>query len=415
MRENWIHYVDKWLQQNPGTIHKMGRKKQSSARKVAVKKKASIPVAKAVSGSRGLPRTLEGCRKQIDSIDSRIIELLDQRARVARRVGQIKDRAGRPMFDAGRHIQKLNRMAQRGAGEFPSDGLRLVFGEIMSACLSLEAHQMIGFLGPVATFSHIAASRAFGRSVSYEPMGSIREIFEAVEKEWIQFGIVPIENSTGGVIHTTLDELMNSTLAICAEIHTPIHHNLMSRAKSMAGIRKVCTHPQILSQCREWLQKNLPKVAQIEVASSGEGVKLALKNKTIAAIGPDLASKINNLPIMKKRIEDRKDNITRFLIIGHQSPAPSGHDKTSIMFSIKDEPGGLKRLLAPFSDRGINLTKIESRPSRRRAWDYIFFVDLLGHMDDKPVIEALEKMKPYTTFVRILGSYPLDKRHTAHF
>ncbi len=389
--------------------------KKSPARKKPVKKRASKPSSQTASKGKGLPRTLEGCRKRIDTIDSQIIELLDKRACVARQVGHIKDRVGRPMFDAGRHIQKLNTMARRGAGDFPSDGLRLVFGEIMSACLSLEAHQSIGYLGPEATFSHIAATRAFGRSVSYEPMGSIREIFEAVEKSWIQFGIVPVENSTGGVIHTTLDELMNSSLSICAEIHTPIQHNLMCRAKTMARIQKVCTHPQILSQCREWLQKNLPHAAQIEVASSGEGVKLALKNKTIAAIGPDLASKIHNLPILRRRVEDRKDNITRFLIIGHQSPSPSGQDKTSIMFSIKDEPGGLKRLLAPFSDKGINLTKIESRPSRKKAWDYIFFVDLLGHMDNKPLIKALEEMRPHTNFVRILGSYPLDTQNTTNF
>ena len=353
------------------------------------------------------PATLEECRRQIDRIDRGLIELLDERARVARRIGQIKRGQGRGFFDAGRHIEKLNAIAQRGAGDFPTEGLGLVFGEILSACLALQQPQRVAFLGPEATFSHIAAVRAFGRSVDYTPYGSIPEIFEAVEKEWVDFGIVPIENSTGGVIHTTLDELMTSSLSICAEIHTPIRHNLLCLGE-LSDIRKVCTHPQILSQCREWLKAHLPGAAQVETASSGEGAALAAADRTIAAIGPELAAKLHGLPIRVRRIEDRKDNITRFIIVGHQSPLPSGNDKTSLMFSIKDVPGALRQLLSPFSNRGLNLTKIESRPSRRRAWDYIFFVDVAGHMLDPALIEALEELKPYTTFLRVLGSYPVD-------
>jgi chorismate mutase/prephenate dehydratase len=177
-------------------------------------------------------------------------------------------------------------------------------------------------------------------------------------------------------------------------------------------IGKVCTHPQILSQCRDWLRAHLPNASQVETSSSGEGARMAREDRTIAAIGPELAAKLHGLPILVKRIEDQKDNITRFLIIGHQSPPPSGNDKTSIMFSIKDEPGALKRLLTPFSDRGINLTKIESRPSRRRAWDYIFFIDMRGHMTEKLIVEALEELKPHTTFMRVLGSYPMDTGET---
>ncbi len=354
-----------------------------------------------------LPNTMEGCRREIDKVDAGIIELLDKRARVARRIGEIKKREGRAAMDAGRHIEKLNQTATRGSGDFPADGLRTVFQEIMSACLTLQATQKIAYLGPEATFSHIAAVRAFGRSIDYAPVGSIHEIFESVEKHWVNFGIVPIENSTGGVIHTTLDELMLSPLSICAEIHIPVHHHLLCKGK-LEGIKKVCTHPQILSQCRNWLRTNLPNAAQVETSSSGEGAKLAVKDKTIAGIGPELSARIYKLPILVSRIEDVKDNITRFLIIGHQSPGPSGHDRTSIMFSIKDEPGALKRLLSPFSERGINLTKIESRPSRRRAWDYIFFVDMHGHMTDPDITAALEEMRPHTTFLRVLGSYPLD-------
>ena len=370
------------------------------------RKKSAQPIKRSGAKKR-LPRTMEGCRKEIDTIDKGLLELLDKRACVARRIGEIKRTAHRDMFDAGRHIEKLNAIARRGSGEFPREGLRLVFGEILSTCLSLQEVQQVAYLGPEATFSHIAAVRAFGRGADFKPYPSIPEIFRAVEKNWVHFGIVPIENSTGGVIHTTLDELMLSPLQICAEIHIPVRHNLMCLGP-MDKIKKVCTHPQILSQCRNWLRSHLPDVVQIETSSSGEGAGMAAKDKTIAVIGPDLAAKIYELPILCRNIEDCRDNITRFLIIGHQSPGPSGNDRTSVMFSIKDEPGALKQLLTPFSERGINLTKIESRPSRRRAWDYIFFVDMSGHMTDKPIVEAIEQMKPHTTFLRVLGSYPMD-------
>jgi chorismate mutase/prephenate dehydratase len=350
---------------------------------------------------------LDACRVRIDEIDSDLIELLDARARVARRVGEIKRETSREPFDAGRHLEKLNAIARRGAGDFPVAGLRLVFGEVLSACLALQAPQVVGYLGPEATFSYIAAVRAFGRSVEYKPCPSIPEIFNAVEKDWINYGIVPVENSTGGVIHTTLDALMNSSLSICAEIHIPVRHHLMCRGP-LKGIQKVCTHPQILAQCRNWLRAHLPNAIQMEMASSGEGAKLARKNKTIATIAPEIAAKLHDLPILARNIEDQNDNITRFLIIGHQSPAPSGHDKTSIMFSIKDEPGVLKKILTPFSDLALNLSKIESRPSRKRAWDYIFFIDVNGHMNDPAIQQALQAMKPCTTFIRVLGSYPID-------
>lgn len=375
------------------------KNKKTAARAKGAAKK-SAPKAKR-------PSTLLGCRKEIDRIDQSIIELLDERAQIAMRVGEIKHKSGQSMYDAGRHINKLNEFASRNAGIFPTDGLRHVFGEILSACLALEESQKIAFLGPEATFSHIAAVRAFGRSASFEPMASIPDIFDAVEKNWVHFGLVPIENSTGGVIHTTLDELMTSSLSICAEIHIPIRHNLMCKGQR-DEIKKVATHPQILSQCREWLMRNLPKAAQIEMSSSAEGMKWALKDKTVAGIGPELASRLYDLPMLARSIEDRSDNITRFLVIGHQSPNPSGHDRTSIMFSFKDEAGALERLLRPCAARDINLTKIESRPSRRRAWDYVFFVDLRGHMTDKAISTALEEMKPHTTFLRVLGSYPMD-------
>lgn len=380
--------------------------KSTPTRKRAAKP-AAVPAATPRSTAESRLPTLEACRARIDAIDLQFIELLDARARVAQRIGQIKSAEGKATFDAGRHLAKLNEIAQRGSGDFPVQGLRLVFGEILSACLALQAPQTVGYLGPEATFSHIAAVRAFGRSVDYQPCGSIPEIFEAVEKETVHYGIVPIENSTGGVIHTTLDELMNSNLSICAELHIPISHNLLCRGP-FTGIKKVCSHPQILSQCRNWLRAHMPGVPQVETSSSAAAAAMAVKDKHIAAIGSELASRMLDLPMLFRRIEDRKDNITRFLIIGRQSPGPSGNDKTSVMFSIKDQPGALKKLLSPFSDRGLNLTKIESRPSRKRAWDYIFFFDVEGHMNDPRMVEALREMKPHTNFLRVLGSYPMD-------
>ncbi len=258
-----------------------------------------------------VPASLDACRRDIDKLDTVLIELLDRRGAVARRIGEIKRTQGKVSFDAGRHLEKLNAIARRGSGVFPIEGLRLVFGEIMSACLALQGPQQIAYLGPEATFSHIAAVRAFGRSIEYKPYGSIHDIFEAVEKYWVNFGIVPIETSTGGVIHTTLDELMNSPLSICAEIHIAVHHHLMAKGK-IEDIRKVCTHPQILS-CVATGAAHLPIAIQSrrEVRARGEA---ALKDKSIASIGPEWPRNIR--PCRSASVASRrKENITRFLIV----------------------------------------------------------------------------------------------------
>ncbi len=352
--------------------------------------------------------TLAECREQIDAADEKIIELLDRRARLARRVGELKVIQGSEIYDAGRHLQVLNGIGKRGKGDFPREGLRTVFGEILSVCLNLQAPQSIGFLGPEATYSHIAAERAFGRSAKFVPYESIRDIFAAVEKNKVHFGIVPVENSTGGVIHATLDELMTSELSLCAEIYIPIRHNLLCLGPR-AKIRRICTHPQVLSQCRLWLREHMPNVELIEVASSAEGARIAKRNRTTATIGSKLAAELYKLPILEQGIEDQKDNVTRFLIIGKQSPRPSGHDRTSVMFSIKDEPGALFHLLQPFAEKKINLTKIESRPTRRRAWDYNFFLDMEGHISRPEIQEAVERLREHCTFLRVLGSYPVDR------
>lgn len=355
----------------------------------------------------GTPRTLADCRREIDGIDKDIIALLDRRAEVARRVGEVKAEKGAEFFDAGRHIQLLNGISKRGTGSFPPQGLRDVFCEVLSVCLNLQAPQTIAFLGPEATFTHIAARRAFGRAPRFVPYETIADVFHAVEKLWAQYGLVPVENSTGGVIHATLDEMMNSDLSICAEIHIPIRHNLLNDGP-IDQIDRICTHPQILSQCRMWLRENLPGIKLEEVASSAEGARLAQANRTTATIGSNMASEIYGLEILEAGIEDQKDNVTRFLVIGNQSPRPSSNDRTSLMFSIKDVPGALYHLLKPFAQRKINMTKIESRPTRKRAWDYIFFVDIEGHISRPAVRKVVDDLEKHCNFLRVLGSYPVD-------
>jgi chorismate mutase/prephenate dehydratase len=355
-----------------------------------------------------LPRTLGACRREIDKVDETIIALLDRRARIARKVGELKAKDGGDFFDAGRHLSVLNGITRRGKGDFPPEGLRNVYGEILSVCLNLQAPQTIAYLGPEGTYSHIAARRAFGRSPIFAPYESIPDIFLAVEKNWAHFGIAPVENSTGGVIHATLDELMGSELSICAEVYTPIRHNLMCLGPRKE-IQRIATHPQVLSQCRIWLRENMPGIKLIETPSTAEGAQLAQKDKATATIGSQMISELYKLPILERGIEDQKDNVTRFIVIGKQRPRPSGNDRTSVMFSIKDEPGALYHLLKPFADKKINLTKIESRPTRRRAWDYIFFVDVEGHISSKEVQRAIDRLKKHCTFLRVLGSYPVDR------
>lgn len=388
--------------------------KKSGAKKPRPKVMGTLSHLQPAAPDENLPRTLEGCREQIDALDEQIITLLDKRARVCRQVGALKVQLGAAAFDAGRHLQVLNSISKRGKGDFPREGLRTVYGEILSACLNLQAPQTIAFLGPEATYSHIAATRAFGRSAHFAPCETIGAIFQAVERHEAHFGIVPVENSTGGVIHVTLDELMTSELSICAEIYIPIRHNLLCLGPR-AKIRRICSHPQVLLQCRNWLRENMAGVELVEVASSAEGATIALKNKGIATIGSRLAADFYKLPILESGIEDQKDNVTRFLVIGNQSPRPSGQDRTSVMFSIKDEPGALFHLLQPFANRKINLTKIESRPTRRRAWDYIFFLDIEGHITEKAISDAVNELRKHCTFLRVLGSYPVDRERDLGF
>ncbi len=354
-------------------------------------------------------RALQACRRQIDAVDERIIRLLDRRARVVRRIGALKARQGSAFFDAGRHLELLNGISRRGSGDFPREGLRSVYGEILSVCLNLESPQTVAFVEPASAFTHVAAVRAFGRSARYLGCETIPAVFSAVKKKSAHFGVVPIESSCRGVIHATVDELMNSELSICAQLYVPIRYDLLGMGKPNR-ITQVFAPRRALLRCRVWLRENLPGTELVEVAGFAEGARRALKNEASAVIGPTMLGERHALPVIEREIENHKHEITRYLVIGDQNPRPSGHDRTSVMLSIKDEPGVLFHLLQSLAEHKINLRKIEARPIHRRDLDYVFLVDIEGHMNRPEIRQAVESLRPHCVYLRILGSYPVDRQ-----
>ncbi|MCX7047625.1 MAG: prephenate dehydratase [Candidatus Sumerlaeota bacterium] len=344
-------------------------------------------------------------RKRIDDLDNKLVKLLDQRARLALEVGEFKRHKGLTFFDPSRQKTVIQKAIERSTGDFPSSGIKTVFGEIMSHCLALERPIRIGFLGPEATFSHMAARKEFGSAHDFQPLSTTADVFTAVQNEWMDYGVAPIENSTGGIVYNTLDLFAEFELKVCSEIMMPIHIHLLSK-EPLRRIQRIYSHPQPFLQCEVWLRENLPNAERIEVDSTVRGVLMAKNEKNAAAIGSELASELYSLKIIARGVEDHKDNTTRFLVISHSDGNRTGRDKTSIMFSAPDKPGALFLLLKPFAERGINLTQIESRPTRKRAWEYMFFVDMLGHRDDPPIAQTLKVLRDECKFLKILGSYP---------
>ncbi|MCB2153839.1 prephenate dehydratase [bacterium] len=348
---------------------------------------------------------LSDYRKEIDEIDRELVRLLDRRAAIAREVGQAKAGAGRQTFDPGRQREVLERALDRSDGGFPRVGLSTVMREVLSACLNLQKPLRVAYLGPAATFAHQAAIREFGSAVDFEANDKIRDIFQAVHQGWVDYGVVPVENSTGGMVHDTLDGFMDFDCRICHEVLLPIRHCLLSNT-ALEDVKKIYSHPQTFAQCGTWLREHLPKVELIEMPSTVAGMKKVRTVKHAAAIGSDLAADQYGLRILAAGIEDNQDNTTRFLIIAKEDTPPCGDDKTSLMFSVKDKPGALFTLLKPLADRGINMSKIESRPTKKKAWEYVFFVDILGHRTQSDIIEAIASLEPNCHMMRILGSYP---------
>lgn len=354
-------------------------------------------------------KTLKELRHDIDAVDDRLLELLNRRAALVIEVGKLKS-AGKGEFHVpSREREIYERLTAHNKGPFPNEALRSVFREIISASLALEAPMKVAFFGPKATFTHMAAMQQFGLSAELVPQKSIPAVFEEVEKGRAQYGVVPVENSTEGMVSHTLDMFMESELKINAEVMLEIHHYLLSRTGRFEDIRKVYSHPQPIAQCRNWLAENLPNVPAVDVASTAVAAQIVSEDYTAAAIASELAATMYDLKVVRERIEDQVNNFTRFLVIGKKMAEKSGDDKTSLMFSVKDEVGILYHMLEPFAKRGINLSKIESRPLKKKAWEYIFFLDLMGHIDDPVIAEAVQELKQCCQFVKVLGSYPKAK------
>ncbi len=347
---------------------------------------------------------LRKLREQIDGIDEQVLRLLNQRAAVAKEIGDIK---GGNAYRPEREAQILQRLREHNPGPLSDESVVRLFCEIMSACRALEQAIAVAFLGPRGTFSEEAALRRFGSAAQSVPCGSIDEVFRVVEAGNAHYGIVPVENSTEGTIGLTLDLLLQTSLKVCGEITLPIHHALLGNANRLDAIHKVYSHPQSLGQCHEWLNQNLSRAARLQAASNAEAARLAAEEAGAAAIASEKAANLFGLAVIARNIEDDPRNTTRFLVIGKDDVAPSGRDKTSLVMSAKNVPGAVHELLGPFANHGVSMTKLESRPSRTGLWEYVFYVDIEGHQQVGAVARALEELREKAAFLKVLGSYPV--------
>jgi chorismate mutase/prephenate dehydratase len=344
-------------------------------------------------------------RSRINDIDNQILHLLHQRAEAALQIGDLKRRKDAPSYVPEREAEILRRLSVDG-GPLPPEAVVAVWREILSACRALEEPLTVAYLAPPATFTHQAARERFGEAVQYHPSRTIAEIFEDVERGRAQFGVVPIENSIDGAVNVSLDRLVQTDLIIAGELTLEIAQQLLSRAADLKDVKRVLSHPQGLGQCRGWLAEHLPEVPQEETASTAGAAEIAANDPTVAAIASELAGRLYNVPVLRRRIEDNRQNTTRFLVIGRRACAPTGRDKTSIVFAMPNQPGALYRILEPFARTGLNLTKIESRPAKRMPWEFVMFVDFEGHRETPVVAGALSEAAERTVYLKVLGSYP---------
>ena len=349
-------------------------------------------------------------RTRINELDNQILNLLNQRAEAALQIGNLKRRQGTPSYVPEREAEILRHLSARNRGPLTADNVIAIWREVLSACRALEGPQTIAYLGPKATFTHQAALGRFGNAAEFHPARTILDVFDEVERGRAAFGVVPVENSTEGAVNVTLDRLIDSEATICGEIYLEIAQQLLSRASDLSEVKRVLSHPQGLAQCRAWLAANLRDVTTEETSSTAAAVEVAAGDPTVAAIAAELAGTLYGVPVLRARIEDNRHNATRFLVIGAPArsvpAAPSGRDKTSLLFAMKNEPGSLYRILEPFVRAGLNLTKIESRPAKIRAWEYVIFVDFEGHRETPAVAAALREIGERTLHLKVLGSYP---------
>ena len=345
-------------------------------------------------------------RAEIDEIDDQILSLLNRRARAAIEVGKLKSEKNLRYYVPEREVEILRRLSEKNAGPFPGEALKAIYREIISASLSLEKPMCVAFLGPRATFTHQACLKHFGESAEYLHQINVSEVFEAVERGIADFGVVPIENSSEGIVSNTLDMFVEHNLQIRGEILLEVAHDLLSVTGDAGHVRKVYSHPHAIAQCRGWLERNLRDIPVFDVESTARAAELAADDPAAAAVAGEAAAKLYGLKTIRKRIQDNANNFTRFIIVGMLSPERTGNDKTSILFSGKDEVGSLYLMLEPFAKHRVNLTKIESRPVKKKAWEYHFFLDMEGHISDDPVARAVDDLKLRANFLKILGSYP---------
>jgi chorismate mutase/prephenate dehydratase len=349
---------------------------------------------------------LDEWRSRINNLDNQILLLLNQRAEAALKIGDLKRQRDLPAYAPEREAEILRRIAAATPGPLTGAMTAAIWREIVSACRALESPTTVAFLAPVATFTHQAALLRFGESAVYRPARTMGDVFDEVERGHAEYGVVPVENSTEGAVNTTLDRLADTDVVICGESYLDIAQHLLSRAPELPDVKRVLSHPQGLAQCRRWLAEHLPDVPTEETTSTAAAAEIAAGDPSVAAIASELAGRMYGVPVLRTRIEDNRNNATRFLVLGRKPVGPTGRDKTSILFAMPNTPGALHAILDPLARRGINLSKIESRPARGRPWDYVIFVDFEGHRDTDSVESALADVQTRTLFLKVLGSYP---------
>ncbi len=354
-----------------------------------------------------LDQALAPLRKKIDALDAQLLSLLNERAVIALKVGDEKHARGEPVYRPEREAQVLAGLGERNAGPLKTEGVQAIWREVMSACRAIEAVQTVAYLGPAGTYSEQAVKQQFGSSVGLMPCTTIDAVFRAVEVGTAHFGVVPMENSTEGVISRTLDLLLTTPLAICAEVSLPIHHHLLTRSGTLAGITQIVGHPQTLAQCQGWLANNVPAVAVQAAASNGEGAHLASTQSHIAALAGSAAQAHYGLIAVHERVQDDPHNRTRFAVIGTQATHASGKDQTSLILSVPNTAGAVYEMLKPLAEHGVSMTRFESRPARTGVWEYYFYVDVQGHASSPEMTAALAALKQKTAFYKLLGSYPV--------
>ncbi len=355
-----------------------------------------------------MEKDLKPLRDQIDAIDAQMLDLLNQRAKIAQTVGKVKIEQNLPVFRPEREAQVLRGLAERNKGPIATADLQSIYREVMSACRALERRVSVAYLGPSGTYSEQAAYEYFGSAIDVVPCATIDEVFRSAEAGTADFGIVPIENSTEGAINRTLDLLMQTPLTISGEKALPINHNLMTLSGNMDGVHTICAHSQALAQCQGWLNQNYPRILRHAVSSNGEAALIASKDKETAVIAGELAGERYGLQIVNAYIQDDAQNRTRFVIVGHQKTEPSFMDQTSLALSVQNRPGAVYRLLEPLDKHGVSMTRFESRPARSSHWEYYFFIDLIGHAQDEKMAAALKELRDRAAYFKVLGSYPLS-------